>query len=175
MTVITAAHRARMKLLHERDPEFGVIGHLWSHRVVAFIRELDCRSYLDYGAGRSGLSEAVGSDLHALRYACMVAKYEPAFGHKAPESSAFVSCIDVLEHVEKECLEAVLFDLRRCTLTAALITISLRNAANRLNHPIVRPRGWWVEQISTRFAHIQEVPILDPEKAKSELAIIARR
>lgn len=175
MTVITPAHRTRMKLLHERDPEFGVIGHLWAFRVEAFIRELECESYLDYGAGRSRLSWRVGRDLKLLGHECSVAEYEPAFDHGPPTPAEFVTCIDVLEHVEKDCLEAVLFDLRRCTLEAALITISLRNAANRLNHPLVRSRGWWVEQISTRFAHIQEVPILDPEKAKSELAIIVRR
>ena len=169
---ITARHRARLKALHESNDDFGVIGNLWSHRVVAYIRETKSRSYLDYGSGRSKLIQYVQEDLKRLEHPCVVSEYEPAFGDKLPAPADFVTCIDVLEHVEKLMLESVLLDLKRVARKAALITVSLRNSANKGTHPIVRSREWWIHKSQKHLGRTTEIPILNPDKAKSEVAML---
>lgn len=173
---ISQEHRDRLRALHERDPQFGVIGHLWVWRVVAFMMELRCRSHLDYGAGRSGLAVFTHDALQKLGVEADCRQYEPAFGDRDPQPADFVTCIDVMEHVERDQIDAVLADLARLQRTAGLITISLRAGTkkNRDTHPNVKPREWWLAKVSEHFAHTQEVPILDPAKAKSEVAMFVR-
>lgn len=178
---ISPEHAARLAALHARDPNFGVIGHLWADRVVSYMRAFDALTILDYGAGRSGLAAAVTYRFltdHGI--ALLAHEYEPAFGHLPPEPAEFVTCIDVLEHVERLMLESVLLDLRRCMLKGGLVTISLRNRSpkKKLTHPIVRDRDWWWDRIRLYFSatfDIQEVEILDPTKASSEVAFLLKR
>lgn len=171
---ITPEHRKRLRDLHARDPNFGVIGHLWAPRVEAFIRELGCRSYLDYGSGRSGLSVRVREDLDALGYPIENREYDPAFHMRLPEPADFVSCIDVLEHVERLMLESVFLDLKRVTRKALFLTVSLRNAKNRNLHPNVLRRATWIQKAEMYIGPVSEVPILDPTKASSEVAMFVR-
>lgn len=173
---ISQAHRERLRDLHRRDPNFGVIGHRWADRLWRYMLAVDARTLLDYGAGRSGLAAAVKAKPGVIE----THEYEPAFGHLEPSPHDFVSCIDVMEHVEKDQVDAVLTDIRRCARKGALITISLRNASQkkRATHPMVKPREWWLQTIGIAFAgpyKIEEVPILDVSKAKSEIAILITR
>lgn len=179
---ITKAHRDRLRALHARDPNFGVIGHLWAARVVDYLLATESGSMLDYGAGRSGLTDQVWAELtdRIGGTAFEFASYEPAFGHQEPHPADFVTCIDVMEHVEVGMYDAVLTDIRRCARKGALITISLRNRSpkKRDTHPLVKPREWWLQTIAVAFAgpyKIEEVPILDETKAKSELAVLITR
>lgn len=174
---ITKEHRKRLLEVHQRDPNFGVIGHLWAERVVGYMRDADAETLLDYGAGRSGLCRAVAG-IWQLDWPAMVAReYEPAFGHLRPATADFVTCIDVLEHVETDKLEEVLDDLKRVTGSAGLITVSLRKGKprNREVHPLAdMPREFWMEKIASRFKHAAEVDVLNLEKAASEIAVLVR-
>jgi len=177
---ITRAHRDRLSALHARDPNFGVIGHRWAERVAGYMDQIGCSSLLDYGAGRSGLARCVYTLRKPYSPLMWTKEYEPAFGHQEPDPADFVTCIDVMEHVEVEMYDAVLTDIRRCALKGALITISLRNRSpkKKATHPLVKPREWWLQTIAVAFAgpyRIEEVPILDETKAKSELAVLITR
>lgn len=178
---ISDRHRERLKALHDRDPNFGVIGHRWADRVVKYLMFFDASTMLDYGAGRSNLAKAVRERAPSFLAAKLrVDEYEPAFGHLSPSKPYdFVTCIDVLEHVEKDEINNVMADLRRLTIRGALITISLRNASpkKRDTHPMVKDREWWETLVRIYFAEhfrIEEVAILDPTKAKSEVAFLVR-
>lgn len=173
MKTITNIHRARLKALHDRDPKFGVIGHLWADRVAAYMRATESRTLLDYGAGRSKLARTVAQKLADQHYDILFKEYEPAFGHKNPDPAHFVTCIDVLEHVEREMVDGVLRDLKRCVEKRGLITISLRWASpkKRKTHPNVFSRERWKLLIGQHF-NFEEVVILDPTKAASELAVL---
>lgn len=167
-------HAARLKALHERDPNFGVIGHLWAPKVTDWMIETNSESLLDYGCGRSNLAPAVACEFHnrgkSLQHRH---EYDPAFGHRPPDPADFVTCIDVLEHVEAGKLIAVLLDIQRCVLKAGLITVSLRNrrAKGYETHPNVAPREWWLAKLSPLFK-LREIKPLNPTKAKSELAVL---
>lgn len=177
--LISDEHMRRLRTLYERDErgekKFGRIGYLWAPRVAAYMQELKARSLLDYGCGKSNLALKV-SDLLPRPPAYTFTVYDPVTAPSVPEPADFVTSIDVLEHVELECLDAVLHDIRRCMQKAALITVSLRDRSPKKAkvHPIVRPRDWWIAKISLEVGRVQEVPILNEEKAESEVALLVR-
>lgn len=172
MKTITEEHRARLKELHARDPNFGVIGYLWADRVTNYMTELGCVDALDYGCGRSNLSREL-----ALRNRNAVFfEYDPATAPGEPEPADFVTCIDVLEHCEQALLPNVLKDLARLTRKGGLITVSLRlgTRKNRRSHPMAnQTREFWLTLIGLHF-RVEEVAVLDPTKAKSEVAMFVR-
>lgn len=100
---------------------------------------------LDYGCGKRTLEEALGFP---------IANYDPAIPglDEAPQPADIVSCTDVLEHIEPDCLPAVLSDIRRVTKRAVFLTIATRPAKKfladgRNAHLIQQPARWWVEQL----------------------------
>lgn len=173
--VCSEDHAKRLKALHDRDPNFGVIGYLWASRVAALMWNHGYHSMLDYGCGRSDLAAHVKKAYPGRppegHYA--FSSYDPATKPGEPRPADLVTCIDVLEHVEADKLNAVVKDVWRCTQKAALITVSLRNARkNSKTHPSVHDRQWWYDRLSGVF-DITEIEVLDPAKAKSEFACIA--
>jgi len=172
--VCSEKHAKRLRKLHARDPNFGVIGHLWAEKIAMLMRDGQCETILDYGCGRSDLVPAVVVALHAMNMPCVKRQeYDPATAPGTPEPADFVSCIDVLEHVEVDKLDAVLSHIHKLMRKSGIITVSLRNGslANRKTHPLVRPREWWIEKLHERF-YVDEISPLDPAKAKSELAVL---
>lgn len=170
--VCSAEHAKRLKALHKRDPQFGIIGNLWAARCTLYMVQYDCDSILDYGCGRSNLVPKVAIELHALDRPCTKRQeYDPATAPCVPEPADFISCIDVMEHVESDKVDAVLSHIHSLMLKCGIITISLRNGTrkNKDTHPNVRPREWWLEKLSRHFL-IKEIPPLDLTKASSELA-----
>ena len=79
-----------------------------------------------------------------------------------PEPADLVVCTDVLEHVEPECLENVLDDLKRVTKQALFLAVSTR-AANKSTsdgqntHKIVEDLEFWRPKIRKRFDIVQVV------------------
>jgi len=76
-----------------------------------------------------------------------------------PEPHDLVCCIDVLEHIEPECLEDVLDDLVRVTLKNLFVNVSTSLAIQilpdgRNAHLIVEPCRWWMEKLWDRFGLI---------------------
>jgi len=175
----TKQHAANLKKLHDRDPNFGVIGHLWSKRVHDYMEMHDCISLLDYGCGRSELIYAVkreGIRIPEGKYAFQ--QYDPAIFPERPIPADFVTCIDVLEHVEAHKLFEVLKDIGELMNKAGLITVSLRNGTkrNQATHQLAaKPRQFWLDHLGDYFPTLKEVPILDPSKAASELAVLVRK
>lgn len=172
---ISAEHRKRLRALHERDSNFGVIGYLWRDRVIAYMEATNSKSLLDYGCGRSNLASSVANKSDVV-----VREYEPAFDKGVPMPADFVTCIDVMEHVEEDQVVNVLEDIKRCANNGALITISLRNCTkkNAKTHPMAaKPREFWAAELHKVFvdSSIEEVRILNPAKAKSEAAFLIVR
>jgi S-adenosylmethionine:diacylglycerol 3-amino-3-carboxypropyl transferase len=71
---------------------------------------------------------------------------------KPPEPHDIVVCTDVLEHIEPDCLDDVLADIRRCTKKAALLVVATRPAMKTLSdgrnaHLIQEDFKWWEPHI----------------------------
>ena len=84
----------------------------------------------------------------------MLINYDPCIPEyeKVPPACDLVFCGDVLEHIELECLEAVVMHLALLTKKAALLVINTGPAAKTLQdgrnaHLIQEGPRWWLEAL----------------------------
>jgi hypothetical protein len=141
------------KKLHEDRPDYGVSGAKWASSVQQFAEMLESRDILDYGCGKRSLQDALGFDIR---------NYDPAISEYSavPDPADIVACTDVLEHIEPECLDDVLADLRRVTKRLGFFTIATRPAKKfladgRNAHLIQKDARWWLDKLWEKF-HIQQ-------------------
>lgn len=108
---------------------------------------------LDYGCGRGDLAKALAAD-HIE-----VISYDPgveAFDIEPPRCPVVV-CTDVLEHIEPECLSAVLAHLASRVVRVAHVVIATKPdgrkklADGRDPHLIVKPADWWERTLASYF------------------------
>lgn len=149
---ISEEYRALNRKLHEDLSYYGA-GHQtaqWYPKIAQFAQFIKASSVLDYGCGKGKMRK----ELQSL----MIVPYDPSvpeFNHE-PEPHDLVVCLDVLEHIEPELLDAVLDDLLRCTKIAVFFTIHLGPAQKvladgRNAHLIQKPVGWWLEKLTSRW------------------------
>ena len=148
--LITPAYRDLNTVFHHQRADYGMNGVRHVGAVKQLAQAYDARSLLDYGCGKQTLIEAL-----RLSWA---RGYDPCIpGLDGPPAPAdLVACTDVLEHIEPECLEAVLDHLRSLTLKVLYATISLQPAKKTLpdgrnTHLIVQPAAWWLWRLLPRW------------------------
>jgi len=146
----TESYRALNRQLHEERPDYGALGVKWAAQVQDIARAVDAKTILDYGCGKGSLGRALS---HLL-----VMNYDPAMPglDATPDPADLVVCTDVLEHIEPDCLNAVLDDLKRCALKAIFMTVATRPAKKflpdgRNAHLIQEPLRWWLPKIVERW------------------------
>jgi len=147
---ITPTYIEQNRLLHDQRVDYGQMGHKHLESVRGVAQVFGVRSILDYGCGKQTLLEAL-----RLPYA---RGYDPCVpGLDAePEPADLVVCTDVLEHIEPECIEAVLDHLKALTKRVFFGTVSLQPAKKTLpdgrnTHLLLRPAKWWLMQFMERF------------------------
>ena len=138
------------KRLHEQRPDYGSRGHRHAQQIRELAQAMQTRDVLDYGCGKATLADA----LHDLE----VKNYDPAFPEwsAVPEPADLVVCGDVLEHIEPECLDAVLDDLQRVSKKMLYAVVATRPAAKTLpdgrnTHLIQEKMEWWLPKFWDRF------------------------
>lgn len=152
--LISETYRAQQTELH-RNPDYGVASVHWAPTVADIARQTKPHHILDYGSGKGRL----GTELRKLlKGPFELRQYEPAVPELsgAPEPSDLVACIDVLEHIEPDCLDAVLDDLRRVTARVGIYTIATGPAVKTLPdgrnaHLIQEGPEWWMPKLFPRF------------------------
>lgn len=159
MTLITESYREQQKALHsdEKNP-YGVASASYAPLVSGLIDRYGINTLLDYGAGsRLTLIKTI-SEQRLVKRKFNYIPYEPAVEKYAstPEPAEMVACIDVLEHIEPNCLEDVLDDLKRVTINIGLFTVSCVPARKVLDdgrnaHLIQESPEWWLPKITDRF------------------------
>lgn len=102
---------------------------------------------LDYGCGKGELH--LGLPFSIQNYDPAIRKYSTP-----PQPADIVVCTDVLEHVEPECLNDVLADIKRLTKTIALLGIPTGPAVKTLPdgrnaHLNQHPVEWWDDKLAT--------------------------
>lgn len=146
---ITPAYLAEQKKLHADPRGYGMRGAKWADEVENCIARLPtCDAVLDYGCGGNSLAETLKARGHRTR------SYDPAipaFAHE-PLRSDLVTCTDVLEHVEEDCVFAVLDHLAQLTRRGLFVVVSLVETSKTLSdgrqaHITLRPASWWVTGI----------------------------
>ena len=154
MAVITEIYRELNKQLHKSDSYFGAGNEKWKFAVTKLTREYHSQDVLDYGCGKGRLAKKLNFPIK---------QYDPAFKDKAdlPQAADIVICTDVLEHVEPECLEDVLDDLKRIVKKVGIFVISTRPSTMFLSdkrnaHLIIKPANWWAKRLKSRFTIVRK-------------------
>ena len=149
--LITDAYRKMNSELHNSRLDFGVGGGRYAEVVTKLAATLGERpSVLDYGCGKGLLGKALTFPIW---------EYDPAILEKSepPRAADLVVCTDVLEHIEPDCLDAVLMDLSRCVKRIGYFVIhigpSMKTLPDGRNaHLIQEGKDWWTERIARVFA-----------------------
>ena len=153
--LITAEYAALNAEHHRLCASYGVRGGNAAN-LVHVAEQMGTRDVLDYGCGKGNLSRQMP---------WQIKEYDPAIPGKEhqAEPADIVICRDVLEHVEPECLEAVLADLARCVKRMGFFSMATGPSWDvlpdgRNAHLIQQPIEWWRERLSRHFcvAQMQE-------------------
>lgn len=154
--LITEAYRAQQTQMHEMY-NYGTASINYAPTVANIIHSYHVTELLDYGAGRLNLIKEI-SDKRMVAHKFTYTPYEPSNAKYSatPQPSEMVACIDVLEHIEPECLDNVLEDLARVTKKIGLFTVSCVEAKKvlpdgRNAHLIIEQPDWWLPKIMSRF------------------------
>lgn len=140
------AYRALQRDLHSTNAAYGTSGQAYAAVVTQFCANHNLRTVLDYGCGKGTLKQHVKI--------ADVTEYDIAIPGKDDRAVLtehdFVTCTDVLEHIEIEHLPAVLADLRRCARHLLLVAVHCGPAKKiladgRNAHLIQQPPRWWLE------------------------------
>lgn len=149
---ITEPYRKTQELLHAVGG-YGVASKAYAPMVSDIVTRLGVTELLDYGSGRGNLAAHL-----KVPHKMKLQFYDPAI----PEYSAeplpmqMCACIDVLEHIEPECIDEVLDDLKRVTQVVGFFTVSTRPAEKVLSdgrnaHLLIEQPEWWWEKMKDRF------------------------
>lgn len=152
--LITPEYQAQQRQLHSERADYGVASVQYAELVTKVIDQTHCRTILDYGAGKGRLAQSIRP-----RLPVEVTMYDPGIPELAePAEGTFdlVCSIDVLEHIEPDCLDAVLDDIRSHTGFYAFLTVHTGPAAKTLPdgrnaHLIQQPPGWWLRLFLDRW------------------------
>lgn len=151
--LVTDHYRSVLEKEHAQG-EWGIMSLHFAARVANMMKLHRSKEVLDYGCGAGNL----GKSLKVIMPDVIVHNYEPGipqYSHP-PAPCKIVACIDVLEHVEPECLESVLNDLERVIEGYAVITVSCHLAMRVLNngwnaHICIKTPQEWLEILRERF------------------------
>lgn len=149
---ISETYRELNRKLHADNANYGAgdSTSCWYPLVAEYALMLGATSILDYGSGKSRMG-------HTLSH-MMVIPYDPAVpGIDAPpEEHDLVVSLDVLEHIEPECLDEVLDDIQRCAKKGVFLTVNMQPAIKvladgRNAHLIQEPIEWWLPKLMARW------------------------
>ena len=122
-------------------------------------------SVLDYGTGQGGLvtllkeyEELSGIDIQG---------FDPAvkkFSKRPDQVFDVITCIDVLEHIERDSIGDVIKDMSELLNNYLFFAIDLIPAKKiladgRNAHIMLAPADWWSQQISARFSFSRFVQV----------------
>lgn len=152
---ISEEYRQVQNKLHESNPNYGVASVQYAPILSQLLRRQGAKELLDYGAGKGRLGEVLKKILPVCP---QIHHYDPAIPQWSsdPKPCKFVACIDVLEHVEPDCLETVLDHLKDLTQEFGFFTVHTGPAAKilpdgRNAHLIQEPARWWLPLLLERF------------------------
>lgn len=155
--LISEEYRKEQETLH-KNPNYGVASVSFAPMVTHLIDTLGVDEMLDYGAGKGRLGQSIQPSRKVL-----IELYDPAMPDycDTPTPRDFVACIDVLEHIEPDCLDTVLDDLKRVTKRYGFFTIHTGPAIKTLGdgrnaHLTQEDYRWWLPKLWERF-HVHQM------------------
>lgn len=160
--LLSEKYRQQQQALHTATA-YGTASIAEAKKVADIINANGIKTVLDYGAGRGNLIKTLHRD-KLVTSPFSYRPYEPcnpAYPEWATEPADdeqydLVTCIDVLEHIEPECLDAVLDDLADHAGFLCYVTVHTGPAGKTLGdgrnaHLIQQPAAWWLPQLMRRL------------------------
>lgn len=146
--LISEEYRRLNFKLHQKDRKYGSRVRMEIYSDVLELTSLVGKgSVLDYGCGKATMSQY----LECTNYDPAIIEFSAR-----PQPHDIVACCDVLEHVEPECLDYVLEDIRSLARHFVYLVVSTAPAGKFLEdgrnaHLIVKPANWWCNKIKETF------------------------
>jgi len=182
--VISDEQKELNRRLHAQNDQFGNrpdAAGVGANLPVALSRMHQlgaCNSVLDYGTGKGKLITRLR---HELSPGITVDGYDPAveeWSRRPTRQADILTCLDVLEHIEMESIDAVLLDIKNLTKNFCYLVIDLQPAVKilpdgRNAHILLAPPEWWVGRISQLFACQANFPIMHVRGLPQKLIIAA--
>jgi hypothetical protein len=152
--LLSEQYRRVLETEHSRS-EWGVTGWCHAPYVHKILTRENIKTLLDYGAGRGSL----GHWLDKNTPGCVIRQeYEPGIPQRAhmPAAAEIVTCIDVMEHIEPDCVVGVLDHIQSLAQRCVYFNISLRPAGRILSdgrnaHLTIQPIEWWKGLLEERW------------------------
>lgn len=155
LQTITDEYARLNRELHETNPKYGIGGGRYADSVMVLRDTYDATTVLDFGCGKGALKKSLGNPE-------WLSEYDPAIPGKdvLPGRADIVVATDVLEHIEPDLLDNVLFQIARRADKAVLLAIATRPAGKTLSdgtnaHKIIENADWWRQKLSERFLIIE--------------------
>lgn len=167
--LITTDYQALNAQLHSTIPTYGAGGWQWVGPILATAGALNAADVLDYGAGKGTLKRW-------MPFEFPVYNYDPITFPADPPVCDMAACLDVMEHIEPDCLNDVLRHIRSKVRKGALFVISTRLAQKVLQdgrnaHLIVEGKDFWVPKLQQFFGSV--IQITDVGRT-DELVVVAK-
>ena len=144
--LITPEYLALNRSFHEAGGFRGGINKYWATIAVQLMNALHTQDILEYGCGNAPFGNMLTFPIQ---------EYDPAVPRYSatphPADLVITGCL--LAHIEPECLNDVLADIRRCTKRTAFFVIAHEEAAEdvladgRNAHLITQPWAWWKDKL----------------------------
>lgn len=147
--LLTDNYKDLQTQLHTSNSSYGTSSFIYKDQINELINVSGAKTALDYGCGK-GLSLAFVNIPLTLYDPCIKERSTP------PVPADIVICTDVLEHIEPDCLDSVLRDLKRLTLSVGFFSIHTGPAVKvladgRNAHLIQEGEGWWLPKLRVLF------------------------
>lgn len=143
--LFTPPYAAEQRRIHETQAAYGSRGFYWAYLLAGIAQLEGCKTILDYGCGKG----TIGNSFREAGLNIVI-DYDPGVAGKdrVPSPADLVVAVDVMEHIEPECLTDVLADLAGLTkkiLFVAIATMPSKRwmADGRNTHLIVENDDWW--------------------------------
>ena len=178
---ISDSQRKLNQELHESRPDFGSrggAGHQGVIKVIGRYKDLGMiSSVLDYGTGKGAFPRSLKNTFPDIK----VGGYDPAvekFNKKPDQVFDHVTSFDVLEHVERSSVQAVLQEIKELSSKIVFLQIDLQPAVKRLSsgrnaHIMLAPSDWWVSQVASIFPIQGSYPIFHANGEIQKVGIVA--
>lgn len=148
--IISEEYRTLQADFHKQRPDYGVSGHKWADKVLAWAKQLETTDILDFGCGKQTLQKSIPFPIN---------NYDPCIPglDDEPDAADFVVCTDVAEHIEPEYVDAFLDTLAEKTKKLLFLSVATRPAVKflpdgRNAHLIQEDPAWWLHKLVDRFA-----------------------
>ncbi len=169
--------------LHTSRPDFGSRGGAGNEHLISALTRYhklkSLNSVLDYGTGKGAFPKNIKNSIPSLK----VSGYDPAvqeFSQKPDHTFDLVTCFDVLEHVERESISAVIEEIKDLSNKLVFLQIDLQPAVKRLSsgrnaHIMLAPQDWWLSQVGASFPLLGSYPVYHSSGIIQKVAIIATK